>query len=135
MNLSQVNLFVEDFPSMLRFYRDALGFHAKNIDPGPPSIPMVNWVSLRTGDVSVELFDATTFWDTSLLRRANRDAVQLCFIVDSVQRECVRLSDAGVECGPIVSEDWGEYSSFRDPEGNWLQIFEVRDRTNERLPG
>ena len=50
MNLSQVNLFVEDFTTMLRFYRDALGFQTNEMDPGPPSIPMVNWASLRTGN-------------------------------------------------------------------------------------
>ena len=130
MNLFQLNLFVQDFPSMLRFYRDALGFQTNDIDPGPPSIPMVNWASLRTGSVSIELFDAQTFWDSSLLQRANRDAIQLCFIVDSVQRERERLQAAGVQCDPIINVDWGVYSSFRDPEGNWLQIFEVHDRTS-----
>ena len=129
MNLFQVNLFVENFSSMLRYYRDVLGFPTNDIDPGPPSIPMVNWASLRTGDVSIELFDATTFWDTSLLSRTNRDAAQLCFMVDNVQKERARLKAAGVESDPVVSEDWGEYSSFRDPERNWLQIFEVRART------
>lgn len=130
MNLFQVNLFVEDFASMLRFYRDALGFQTNDIVPGPPSIPMVNWASLRTGSVIIELFDAQTFWDPSLLHRANRDATQLCFIVDSVRRERARLQAAGVECDPIVTKDWGVFSSFRDPEGNWLQIFEVHNRTS-----
>ena len=130
MNLFQVNLFVEDFASMLRFYRDALGFQTNDIDPGPPSIPMVNWASLRTGSVSIELFDAQTFWDSSLLQRANRDAAQLCFVVDSVPRERERLQAAGVECHPIVGENWGMYSSFQDPEGNWLQIFVVHNRTS-----
>jgi hypothetical protein len=91
---------------------------------------MVNWASLRTGSLSIELFDAQTFWDSSLLHRANRDATQLRFIVDSVPRERARLQAVGVECHPIVSEDWGVYSSFRDPEGNWLQIFEVRNRAS-----
>jgi hypothetical protein len=31
---------------------------------------VVGWASLRTGDVSIELFDARTFWDLSLLRGA-----------------------------------------------------------------
>lgn len=91
---------------------------------------MMNWASLRTGSVSIELFDAETFWDSSLLHRANRDATQLCFIVDSVPQEHPRLQAAGVECHPIVSDDWGVYSSFRNPEGNWLQIFEVHNRTS-----
>jgi hypothetical protein len=89
---------------------------------------MVNWASLRTGSVSFELFDAETFWDSSVLHRANRDATQLFFIVDSVPQERARLQAVGLVCHPMVSEDW--YSSFRDPEGNWLQIFEVHNRSS-----
>jgi catechol 2,3-dioxygenase-like lactoylglutathione lyase family enzyme len=129
MNLFQVNVFVEAFPVMLRFYRDTLGFEVNDIEPGPPSVPMVNWASLRTGSVTIELFDAATFWDTKLVRGANRDAVQLCFVVDNVDYERTRLEAAGVPCDPVVGEGWGRYASFRDPEGNWLQIFEVFDRS------
>ncbi|MDQ6852564.1 MAG: VOC family protein [Actinomycetota bacterium] len=113
---------------MLRFYRDALGFEVNDIEPGAPSEPMVNWASLRTGSVTIELFDAATFWNTKLLRSGNRDAVQICFAVDNVERERARLEAAGVRCDPIVGEAWGRYTSFRDPEGNWLQMFEAFDR-------
>lgn len=126
MNLSQVNLFVDDFPAMLRFYRDVLGFGTTDIEPGPPCIPLVNWASMATGSVVIELFDAATFWDRNLLRGANRDAAQLRFIVDAVEQERDRLLSAGVACDPVVTEPWGCYASFRDPEQNWLQIFEVR---------
>lgn len=125
MNLFQVNLFVKDLPSMLRFYRDALGFALNDIEPGPPCIPMVNWASLMSGSVTIELFDAATFWDARLLRAPNRDGVQLCFIVEEVQRERERLLASDVQCDPVVTEQWGKYASFRDPEGNWLQIYEV----------
>jgi hypothetical protein len=90
---------------------------------------MVNWASLRAGSVTIELFDATTFWDTNLLRGTNRDALQLCFLVDNVDRERARLEDASVRCDPIIGEAWGRYASFRDPEGNFLQIFEVFHRS------
>jgi len=128
MSLCQVNLFVDDFQTMVSFYRDALGFEASDVDPGAPCIPMVNWASLRTGAVTIELFDGKTFWDRRLLRGANRDALQLCFIVDNVERERERLQGSGVDCDPIVVEGWGSYASFRDPEGNWLQIYEVLDQ-------
>jgi len=129
MNLFQANLFVDDFATMLTFYRDRLGFDANDIEPGEPCIPMVNWVSLRTGDVTIELFDARTFWDPDLLRNANRTAIQLCFIVDDVERERARLEANGVACDPVVTEPWGSYASFRDPEGNWLQIYDVLDQS------
>ena len=47
----------------------------------------VNWASLSTGSVTTELFDTATFWDIKLLRGANRHAMQLCFSVDSVERQ------------------------------------------------
>ena len=128
MSLFQVNLFVDDFQAMLSFYRDALGFELTDVEPGAPCIPMVNWVSLRTGMVTIELFDGRTFWDAELLRGANRDALQLCFIVEDVAQERERLQGVGVDCDPIIGEAWGSYASFRDPEGNWLQIYEVLDR-------
>jgi catechol 2,3-dioxygenase-like lactoylglutathione lyase family enzyme len=128
MNLAQVNLFVDSFPAMLRFYRDVLRFETNDLEPGPPCVPMVNWVSLRAGAMTIELFDAATFWDPELLRGANRDGVQLCFVVDDVVQERARLEGAAVECDPVVDEEWGSYASFRDPEGNWLQIYQVSDR-------
>jgi catechol 2,3-dioxygenase-like lactoylglutathione lyase family enzyme len=127
MNLSQVNLFVIDFEAMLDFYRDKLGFSTNDVEPGPPCVPMVNWASLASGFLTIELFDAATFWDQSLLQVANRNAIQLCFAVEDVSIERGRLSAKGIEMDPVVTEDWGRYASFRDPEGNWLQIFEVRD--------
>ena len=88
---------------------------------------MVNWASLLSGSVVIELFDAATFWDPKLLRSNNRDGVQLCFIVDDAERERERLLAAGVQCHPIVTEAWGRYTSFHDPEGNYLQVYEVFD--------
>jgi hypothetical protein len=79
--------------------------------------------------VTIELFDAATFWDTTLVRGANRGAVQMCFVVDNVNRERARLEAAGVRCAPVAGEGWGRYESFRDPEGSCLQIFEVFDRS------
>jgi predicted enzyme related to lactoylglutathione lyase len=79
--------------------------------------------------VIIELFDAATFGDPELLRSANRDAVQMCFIVDDVERERQRLVQSGAECDPVATRDWGRCASFRDPEGNLLQVFEVFDRT------
>lgn len=75
--------------------------------------------------MTIELFDAAKHWDVRLLRDSNRDAVQLCFIVDDAQQERERLQEQGVECDPLVTESWGRYMSFSDPEGNRLQVFEV----------
>jgi catechol 2,3-dioxygenase-like lactoylglutathione lyase family enzyme len=128
VNLFQVNLFVGDFSAMLRFYRDVLGFEMNDLDPGPPCVPMVNWASFWAGGAIIELFDAAAFRGAEASRTDNRDAVQLCFIVDDVRRHRDRLVSAGVRCDDIVTQGWGQYASFRDPEENWLQIYEVFDQ-------
>lgn len=133
MNLVQVNLFVNDLQEMLAFYRDTLGFSTNDLEPGPPCVPLVNWASLSSGALTIELFDGASFWDQSLLNGANRHAIQLCFIVDDVSVERNRLAARGVELDPVVAEQWGRYASFRDPEGNWLQMFEVFDRSDSPI--
>jgi len=125
VNLFQINLFVEDFDRMLRFYRDQLGFEVNDIDPGPPSKPFVNWASLRTGAVTLELFDAHAFGRQPAAGEGGRGAIELAFIVDDVERSRQRLEEADVSCGPVVEERWGRFAGFRDPERNQRQIFQV----------
>jgi len=127
VNLFQINLFVDDFQPMLRFYRDQLGFEVNDIEPGPPCEPLVNWASLRTGDVMLELFDVGTFGDREALKESKREAIELAFIVDDVDESRQRLEDAGVPCTAVIDEPWGRYAALRDLEGNRLQIFEVFD--------
>jgi catechol 2,3-dioxygenase-like lactoylglutathione lyase family enzyme len=132
MRLFQVNLTVADFPAMLEFYRDRLGFPTIDIDPGPPAEPLVNWASLNAGHAILEIFDVDTYGNRDELRDTNRLAVQICFMVDDVEAEHARLTAAGVELGAILEEDWGKYARFLDPEGNQLQIYEVRFEIYDR---
>ena len=125
MKLFQVNLLVSDFPAMVAFYRDQLGFPTIDIDPGPPAEPMVNWASFDTGHAILEIFDASTYGDPRGLGDANRQAVQLCFLVDDVEREHARLTTAGVTLDDVLAEEWGKFAGFLDPEGNRLQIYEI----------
>ena len=77
---------------MLGFYRDKLGFELNDIAPGPPAVPLVNWASLRTGSVTLELFDVATYGERDQLHDTGREAVELCFIVDDVDLERIRLN-------------------------------------------
>src|SRR5437762_2923055 len=130
VNLVQVNVFVSDLAAMLEFYRDTLGFGVNDIDPGPPCVPLVNWVSLQSGSAAIELFDADVFSDRALLSSSNRNAAQLCFLVNDAAKARDRLAAAGVDIDSVVTQGWGRYASFRDPEGNLLQVFEVFDSSH-----
>ena len=83
-NLFQVNLFVQDFEQSLHFYRDRLGLELIDIDPGPPSIPLVNWVSLSAGSIIVELFDAKSSERSISEGESRPGRIELAFIVDDV---------------------------------------------------
>jgi catechol 2,3-dioxygenase-like lactoylglutathione lyase family enzyme len=125
MKLFQVNLLVSDFPAMVAFYRDRLGFPTIDIDPGPPAEPMVNWASFDTGHAILELFGVSTYGDSRAFRETNRQAVQLCFLVDDVEREHARLSAAGVTLDDVLAEEWAKFAVFLDPVGNRLHIYEI----------
>jgi catechol 2,3-dioxygenase-like lactoylglutathione lyase family enzyme len=125
VKLFQVNLLVEDWSTMVSFYRDRLGFRTIDIDPGPPAEPMVNWVSFDTGHAILELFAVETYGSRPELVGVNRQAVQLCFLTDDVDAEHARLTAAGVTLDAVSEEDWGKFAGFVDPEGNRLQIYEV----------
>jgi catechol 2,3-dioxygenase-like lactoylglutathione lyase family enzyme len=126
VNLAQVNLFVEDFPTMLHFYRDQLGCTVSDLVPGPPAEPLVNWAHMIVGNMILELFDATAYCkDIERLHADTREAIELSFIVDDVHAERARLEKAGITCEPVIAEEWGQFAYFRDPEGNRLQIFQV----------
>ena len=127
LNLAQVNLFVADFQRSLRFYRDQLGLEVFDLDPGPPSVPLVNWVSLIAGNMLVELFDARAAG-----REQNgaieRGGIELAFLVDDVLESRRRLDAAGVACGPVADYAWGRVAHFQDPDGNQMQVYEVFER-------
>ena len=125
MKLFQVNLLVEDFAMMVAFYRDRLGFRTIDVDPGPPAEPMVNWASFDTGHAILELFDVATYGDRQEHLSANRQAIQLCFLVDDVAAAHARLTAEGVTLDAVLEEEWGKFAGFADPEGNRLQIYEV----------
>ena len=133
MNLFQVNLFCNDFPRMLRFYRDQLGFEVLPVDPGPPSTPLVNWASLSAGSVIIELFDASTLAGARV-PTDGREAIELALIVDDVQEQRAVLRERGIACDEIVDEQWGRYAAFRDPEGNRLQIYEIAPAGRRERP-
>jgi catechol 2,3-dioxygenase-like lactoylglutathione lyase family enzyme len=123
MKLFQVNLLVEDFAKMVAFYRDRLGFRTIDVDPGPPAESMVNWASFDTGHAILELFDVATYGNRQELLSANRQAIQLCFLVDDVAAVHARLTAEGVTLDAVLEEEWGKFAGFADPEGNRLQIY------------
>ena len=126
MRLGLTLLYVEDFPTMLVFYRDVLGLPLGEDDPGPGHDIGVDWVQFRTeGGAALELFDHARFGKKLAFPYPRSNANVITFRVDSVEEEAARLRTLGVELGDIFRADWGAAVHFYDPEGNHLQIFEA----------
>jgi catechol 2,3-dioxygenase-like lactoylglutathione lyase family enzyme len=125
VKLGLVLLFVEDFETMLGFYRDVLGFEVTDEDPGPGHRPGVDWVQLAGDGGTIELFDHAVFGKARSLPLPRRNASVITFRVEDVEEAVERLQAAGVDVQPIHRAEWGAAAHFFDPEGNELQVFEV----------
>ena len=77
---------------------------------------------MQTGGVTIERLRRADLLGPAALQRANRDAVQLCSIVDDVQHNTAGSRRTASGATLSSSKSWGSYASFRDPEGNWLHL-------------
>lgn len=125
MKLGLLLLYVEDFPTMLAFYRDVLGLEVTDVDPGPGHQPGVDWVQLAGDGGTIELFDHAHFGKSRELPLPRKNGVVITFRVDDVEATVERLSAAGVEIPRIHRAEWGAAAHFFDPEGNELQVFQA----------
>ena len=123
-HVSAIVLFVQDFDSCLRFYRDALGLPVGLLQEKFVGFKMKEQdfalLHISAGaemiNVGVEAFEAQT---------GKLDRVLLCADIDDVDAAYETLKARGVEFTKApVDQPWGYRAAyFRDPEGN---IWEIR---------
>jgi predicted enzyme related to lactoylglutathione lyase len=103
---------VDDMSRAVKFYGETLGLAVTSEDD--------NWSMLSAGGVKIGLNsrESTHGRDTG--------GAVLTFEPDiDLYDEIVRLTDAGVEfVGEVSQHPWGRIASFKDSEGNDLQLFE-----------
>lgn len=128
MKLGLLLLYVEDFPTMLAFYRDVLGLEPTDVDPGPGHNPGVDWAQLAGDGGTIELFDHAHFGKTRDLPLPRRNGVVVTFHVADVDAAVARLQAAGVDVPRIHRAEWGAAAHFFDPEGNELQVFHATEK-------
>jgi catechol 2,3-dioxygenase-like lactoylglutathione lyase family enzyme len=92
-------------------------------------------VMLRTGNAFLEIFQFAS--PTPKPHDAGRRVVDhgfshLCVVVDDAAAECTRLAALGLElhCPPIETDLPVRGTYGRDPDGNVIEILEVRDPQN-----
>ena len=125
MRLGLVLLYVEDFPRVLAFYRDTLGFRVTFDDPGTGHKPGIDWAQLELDGGQLELFDHAVFARGREFPFPRRNASVITFCVDDVDARVEELRGKGVEIPYVHSAEWGKAAHFFDPEGNELQVFQA----------
>ncbi len=104
---------VEDMSRALRFYGETLGLSVTNEGD--------DWSELNANGVKIGLNARE-----SPRGPGGGGGAMLTLQPDgTLYDELVRLTDAGVEfLGEVSDNPWGRIASFKDSEGNHLQLFE-----------
>ncbi len=127
MNCSHVRLMIERFNECFRFYREVIGLPTTyRPDASGPYAEFV-----LGGDKYLGLFDRATMQEAldgpnAPLPPLSDNRVALCFEVDDVDTEAVRLRALGVEVeiAPRNHEPWGMRTTYlRDPAGNLIELY------------
>jgi predicted enzyme related to lactoylglutathione lyase len=116
---SAISLNVADERASAAFLSDHFGFAEEMSADGFVSLSRpdagFNVIFLRTG--------LATFKPASMAGHA-ADGLLLVFVVDDIDAEYARLTDAGIDfTTPIETEEWGErYFQVTDPNGIVIQL-------------
>lgn len=116
-------LFVENIETMVRFYRDILGFEA-NWDGGP-------YAEFKVNDGGLFMFDRKQFAESMQQPYAAPRGFNLTMeigigvpTVADVDREYARLTALGVKAIlEPATQPWGQRNFWiADPEGNYIEV-------------
>lgn len=124
MRLDGMGLFVEDMATMVRFYRDVLGFEIRE-DENAANVYLVKdgtlFMLYRRKD-----FEGMTHRRYEYLKGANGHFELALYVdtFDEVDREYQRVLAAGAQpILPPTTEPWGQRTCYiADPEGNLIEI-------------
>ena len=103
---------VEDMSRAVRFYGETLGLDVRNEGD--------NWTEFDANGLTIGLNAREG------THKGRGGGAVITFQPDrDLYDEVVRLTDAGVEfVGEVSQHPWGRIASFKDTEGNDLQLFE-----------
>lgn len=124
MRLDGLGLLVEDMATMVRFYRDVLGFEIRE-DENATNVYLVKdgtlFMLYRRKD-----FEGMTHRRYEYLKGANGHFEVALYVdtFDEVDSEYARIVAAGAQpILPPTTEPWGQRTCYiADPEGNLIEI-------------
>jgi catechol 2,3-dioxygenase-like lactoylglutathione lyase family enzyme len=104
--------YVRDLDAAVSFYRDVLGLTLLSRDV------------VARFDIDGVLFELVPCDDEAQL--TGKGNARLTFRVEDIERTASELGDRGVEVGEIQRTQNGWLASFRDPDGNELDLWQYR---------
>lgn len=119
--IDQVGVFVSDFDSSLKFYRDLLKLEPIGIDKNE------KWAQFFTGTFIMVLKEHP--------RAVSSGGIRLYFTVNRISSLRTRLFDAGVPVSAITENRAGKTVDFSDPDGNRLGLFEPSEEYVKSIDG
>ena len=131
MRPTHIRLLVDDYPGMLRFYSEVMGFAVRL--EAPPDDP--GYAEFESEPAVLSIYKRGLMNDAvgGGVMSAAGDASVLIFAVENVDDEVRRLTGIGVEMitQPHTQEAWVlRVAHLRDPEGNLIELNEPLE-----LPG
>jgi len=147
VGIHHIALGVPDFERGLAFYRDTLGFTVVQESTFARDNPLADRaIGLRSVGAKMAMLKAPNayleLWqysnpapDDRRQRQCDFGYAHVALQVDGLAEEHARLSAAGMEfVGPPV--DFGVVSAIygKDPFGNFIELYEIRDARVAQLP-
>jgi catechol 2,3-dioxygenase-like lactoylglutathione lyase family enzyme len=108
--ISVVYFYVRDLDRAVDFFRDLLGIPLEWSDS--------NWAEATLGGTRFALHA----WHEGAPEPGSA-GVQVSFLVDDVDATAARLSEAGVDVGPVQREPYGAHCRVAGPEGYAFSLF------------
>ena len=135
MYLSYVGIRVTNLERSLKFYKEFFGL--QEVERGDNS-QFGNGVFVllrdRKSGMKLELnwYPASSRYSTPYIAGEGLDHVAFC--VDSIKKKFKELVDKGVSPTDFGPETGVTYCYVRDPDGNWIEIYQHKEPIGETVP-
>ena len=118
MNISRiaiVSLPVSDQKAALAFYKNKLGFKVISDQPMGPG---QRWIELAPSQKGTTITLVTWFEEMPA-----GSVHGLVLETDDIVADHAELLANGIEISPLAEEQWGQFATFSDPDGNgWVLV-------------